>query len=72
LTDISLVTRLGNLLDITLVESDLEMAVLALVEATILLLRTFHRLVGIDEQEFMSATQATFKLGIRFDNWGTK
>jgi len=33
-------------------------------------MRTFHRLVGIDEQEFMAATQATFKLGIRFDNWG--
>ncbi|MFB1035360.1 MAG: tryptophan 7-halogenase, partial [Sinobacterium sp.] len=33
-------------------------------------MRTFHGLIGIDEKEFMAATQATFKLGIQFDNWG--
>ena len=69
LTAYSLVTRLGNLLDITLVESD-QIGSVGVGEATIPTMRTFHRLVGIDEQEFMSATQATFKLGIRFDNWG--
>ncbi|MEW6998620.1 tryptophan halogenase family protein [Colwelliaceae bacterium BS250] len=65
----SLVNRLGNLLDVTLVESD-QIGTVGVGEATIPTMRTFHRLIGIDEQEFMSATQATFKLGIQFDNWG--
>jgi tryptophan halogenase len=69
LTAFSLVTRLGNLLDITLVESD-QIGTVGVGEATIPTMRTFHRLLGIDEQEFMTATQATFKLGILFDNWG--
>ena len=30
---------------------------------------TFHRLLEINEQEFMAAVQATFKLGIGFENW---
>ena len=65
----SLVSRLGNVVDITLVESD-QIGTIGVGEATIPTMRTFHRLIGIDEQEFMSATQATFKLGIEFDNWG--
>lgn len=69
LTAYSLVTRLGNLLDITLVESD-QIGTVGVGEATIPTMQTFHRLIGIDEQEFMAATQATFKLGIMFDNWG--
>ncbi|MFT6898620.1 MAG: tryptophan halogenase [Paraglaciecola sp.] len=69
LTAYSLVTRLGKVLDITLVESD-QIGSVGVGEATIPTMRTFHRLVGIDEKEFMSATQATFKLGIQFDNWG--
>jgi tryptophan halogenase len=69
LTAFSLVTRLGNLLDITLVESD-QIGTVGVGEATIPTMRAFHSLVGIDEQEFMSATQATFKLGIQFENWG--
>lgn len=65
----SLVARLGNVLDITLVESDL-ISTIGVGEATIPTMRAYHSLIGIDEQEFMSATQATFKLGIKFDNWG--
>lgn len=68
LTAYSLVTRLGKVLDITLVESD-QIGTVGVGEATIPTMRSFHRLVGIDEQEFMAATQATFKLGIQFDNW---
>jgi tryptophan halogenase len=29
----------------------------------------YHNLLEINEQEFMAATQATFKLGISFENW---
>jgi len=67
----SLVSRLGKVVDITLVESD-QIGTIGVGEATIPTIRAYHHLIGIDEQEFMSATQATFKLGIQFDHWGQK
>lgn len=60
---------LGNNLNITLVESD-EIASIGVGEATIPPIKTFHKLLGINEQEVMRATHATFKLGIGFENWG--
>lgn len=59
---------LGKNLDITLVESD-DIPTIGVGEATIPTLHIFHQLLGINEQEFMAATNATFKLGISFENW---
>lgn len=59
---------LGKVLDITLVESD-EISTVGVGEATIPTLVTFHRLLDISEQEFMAATEATFKLGVSFEGW---
>ena len=57
-----------GILDITLVESE-EIGTVGVGESTIPPIRSFHKLLRIDEQEFMRATAATFKLGILFDNW---
>lgn len=65
----ALVTQLGPLIDVTLVESD-DIGIVGVGESTIPTTRSFHALLGIDEAAFLRATSATFKLGIAFENWG--
>jgi tryptophan 7-halogenase len=59
---------LGKNLTITLIESD-EISTVGVGEATIPSLNSFHKLLGINEAEFLIATHATYKLGIQFENW---
>lgn len=60
---------LGSQINIQLIESE-EIGIVGVGEATLPHLRAFIRRLGIDEAEFMEATNATFKLGIDFRDFG--
>ena len=59
---------MGRTVEVTLIESE-AIGTIGVGESTIPPLVTYNRLLGINEAEFMRATQATFKLGILFDGW---
>lgn len=64
-----LVRTLGNVISVTLVESD-DIGIVGVGEATIPPIINFNNALGIKESDFLKATQGSIKLGIQFENWG--
>ena len=64
----SIARLIGANLNVLLVESD-AIGTVGVGEATIPPFRTLHRLLKIDEAQFLSGVQGTIKLGISFEDW---
>lgn len=54
---------------VILVESE-QIGTVGVGEATLPDIANFNRMLGINESDFLKATKATFKLGIKFKDWG--
>ncbi len=57
-----------GLYEVILVESE-DIGTIGVGEATIPAIKKYIELLGLDENEFMARTQASFKLGIQFEGW---
>jgi tryptophan halogenase len=68
MTATALVTGLQGRSTVEVVESD-EIGIIGVGEATFPSIRNYNQMVGINEPEFMRATNGSFKLGIRFCDW---
>jgi hypothetical protein len=69
MTAAPLALRLGKACEIVLIESR-EIGIDGAGEATLPTIRYFNEALGLDGADFVKKTQATFKLGIEFKDWG--
>ncbi len=56
--------------EVTLIEAP-DIGIIGVGEGSTPLLRSFMNSIGLKEQDWMPACNATYKLGIRFDGWST-
>lgn len=68
MTATALATGLSGRSTVEVVESE-DIGIIGVGEATFPSIREYNRLVGIDERDFLRATNGTFKLGIQFCDW---